>query len=372
MNAELVPALDATPMPGPPWLFHVLLVFTFVLHVLFMNLTLGGTILAALSQIFSGGKAGDYRTVLASRLMGLNVYAISLTITSGVAPLLFIQLLFGQYFYTATILLSWIWAAFLVLLVMGYYATYVYKFRGVPARGSGGTLWLCFSAVMFLLIAMVHVAVSLVHAQPGKWAALAENPWGILGDPTYVVRLLHFVLAAIAMSALVIVYWAVRRAKAGEDVELNTQIASYAWKWALLTTALQIADGFALLMLLPRDVLLGLMRGGAATMVPLTLAILFGIGLLMLLSRVQDPVASPKLVHGSLWTLLLVVALMAITRHQVRILYLEPVTSNFTLESAPQWGNFLFFAVLLVAGLWTVFYMVQQVLRNPATGDEAA
>jgi len=372
VNGNLVPALDATPLPGPPWLFHVLLVFTFVLHVLFMNLTLGGTILAAFSQVFSGGKAGDYRTVLASRLMGINVYGISLTITSGVAPLLFIQLLYGQYFYTATILLSWMWFGFLVILILGYYATYVYKFRGVPAKGSGGTVWLCLSAVMFLLIAMVHVAVNLVHAQPGKWAAFAEDPWSVLGDSTYVVRLLHFVLAAIAMSALVIVYWAVRRAKAGEDVELNTEIASYAWKWALLMTALQIADGFALLMLLPRDVLLGLMRGGAATMVPLSIAILLGIGLLMMLSRVQDPVASPKMVHGSLGTLLLVIALMSVTRHQVRILYLEPMTSNFTLESAPQWGNFLFFAVLLVAGLWTVFYMVQQVMKNPATGEEAA
>src|SRR5450759_353597 len=33
----LVPALDPTPIPGPAWLFHFLLVATFLLHLLFVN-----------------------------------------------------------------------------------------------------------------------------------------------------------------------------------------------------------------------------------------------------------------------------------------------------------------------------------------------
>ena len=57
MGNPLIPGPDAFPIPGPAWLFHILLVFTFFLHMLFMNLTLGGTILAALGQLFSKGKA---------------------------------------------------------------------------------------------------------------------------------------------------------------------------------------------------------------------------------------------------------------------------------------------------------------------------
>ncbi len=70
--------------------------------------------------------------------------------------------------------------------------------------------------------------------------------------------------------------------------------------------------------------------------------------------------------------MLLTIAVMSITRHQVRALYLEPVTSRFELVSAPQWGNFVLFAVLLVAGLAVVGYMVRAALRNPAQGAEAA
>lgn len=372
MNTDLVPALDPTAIPAPSWLFHFLLVFTFVLHALFMNLALGGTILAAISQLFSGGRGGEDRVALARRLMGINTYAISLAITTGIAPLLFVQVLYQQFFYTATILIGWMWLTLLVMLMLGYYAAYAYKFRGAPAKGSGGTVWLMVAAVMFLLIAMIHVAVNLIHSQPGKWAALAENPWAILADAAYFPRLLHFVLAAIGFTSIIAAWWAARQAAAGRDVDRNTQIARYTWRWTLWTTLLQILGGFLLLMVLPRDVLLGLMRGGAATMIPLTLSIVLGIGMLMMLARVSEPAQKLGTVTGTLATMVLTVVVMSITRHQVRVIYLQPVTSQYEMVSAPQWGNFVLFALLLVAGLATVAYMVKQVLGNPARGKEAA
>lgn len=364
MNTDLIPALDAAGLPGPPWLFHFLLVFTFFLHLIFMNLTLGGTLMAFVANLRGGGRATDANTVLATRLMGVNTYAISLAITTGVAPLLFVQVLYQQYFYSGTILLGWIWFSLLVLLLIGYYAVYLHKkFRGA---------WLGISAVCFFGIAMIHVAVHLIHVQPGKWAQFDLSAVSVLGDPTYWPRLLHFVLAAVTFAALVAAWWAVRRARAGSDVELNTTIASSAWRWAQLATVLQIVDGFVLTFVLPQDVLLGLMRGGAATMIPLTVSILLGIGLLAMLSRTNNPVRRPGLVSGTLATLLLTVAIMTVTRHQVRVLYLEPFTSEFTAEILPQWGNFILFAVLLVIGLATVFWMVRRVLTSPAEGDDAA
>ena len=159
--------------------------------------------------------------------------------------------------------------------MVGYYAVYAYKFRGAPARrrrrgAARGAGWLVVAAVMFLLIAMIHVAVNLIHSQPASWAAVAGEPWAILADPAYWPRLLHFVLAGLGFSGLVVAWWAVRQARAGRDVELNTRIARFGWRWALWTTALQVVDGFLMLFVLPREVLLGLMRGGAATLVPLT------------------------------------------------------------------------------------------------------
>ena len=78
MNPNLIPAFDPAGLPGPPWLFHVLLVFTFFLHLIFMNLTLGGTLLAVVAHLKSGGRRDDFRGVLAGRFMAINNYGISL------------------------------------------------------------------------------------------------------------------------------------------------------------------------------------------------------------------------------------------------------------------------------------------------------
>ncbi len=364
MNTDLIPALDAAGLPGPPWLFHGLLVFTFFLHLIFMNLTLGGTLMAFVANLRGGGRPADADSVFARRLMGVNTYAISLAITTGVAPLLFVQVLYQQYFYSGTILLGWIWFNLLVLLMIGYYAAYLHKrFRGP---------WLGVSAVAFFAIAMTHVAVHLIHVQPEKWAQFDLGALSVLRDPTYWPRLFHFVLAAVTFAALVAAWWAVRRARAGDDVALNTTIARSAWRWAIWATVLQMVDGFILLGVLPKPVLLGVMRGGLPVLGPLTVSILFGIGLLMMLARVSNPVEKPGLVSGTLAALTLTIAVMTVTRHQVRVLYLEPATSQFQATVVPQWGNFTLFAVLLAVGLGTVFWMVRRVLTSPAEGDEAA
>jgi hypothetical protein len=372
MNSLLVPAVDGTAVPAPLWLFQFLLVFTFILHALFMNLALGGTLLAAFSQM-RARDARDPRLHVARRLMGMNTYGISMAITTGIAPLLFVQVLYQQYFYSATILIGNAWLLLVGLLMVGYYAVYVYKMRGAvapEAKQPSGTGWLLLASLLFLIIAMIHVAVNLLHSQPGLWPQVASNPWSILGDRTYVPRLLHFVLAALGFSALVTAWWATRRARAGKDVELNRAIASYAWKWVLWTTLLQVVDGLLLTFVLPREVLLGLME--VQRIVPLTLALLLGLGILLMVARVGDPVQKPGVVGGTLGTMVVTIVIMAITRHQVRDLYLQPVSAQYELTTAPQWGNFALFALLLVVGLATVAYMVRQVLANPARGDQAA
>lgn len=370
MSPSLVPGLDPAGITGPAWLFHVLLVLTFVLHMLFMNLAVGGTLLAAVAHV--AGKRNEHMSLLANRLAGINSFGISLAITTGVAPLLFIQVLYQQYFYSATILVGGFWFAFLILLLVGYYALYLYKMRQDPktGRGHGGWIWL--SATTLTLISMVHVAVHLVHVQPGLWDRLADAPWLILADRTYIVRLLHFLLAAIGFSAIICCWWAVRQARAGHDQAINSRIAATAWQWTLWTTVAQVVDGFALLLLLPQEVLIGFMRQGPGSTIPFTVAVLLGIGLVVMLSRVSDPITKPALVSGVLATFLATIAIMSVTRHQVRIAYLDIAVSRQQLVEVSQWGNVVLFMALLAAGATVTTFMVRRVLTNQTTGDDAA
>ena len=54
MNLPAIPALDPTPLPAPAWLFQALLLVTFFVHILFLNVTLGGTVIGAVHA--SGGQ----------------------------------------------------------------------------------------------------------------------------------------------------------------------------------------------------------------------------------------------------------------------------------------------------------------------------
>jgi hypothetical protein len=180
------------------------------------------------------------------------------------------------------------------------------------------------------------------------------------------------VLAAVGFSAVVCTWWAVRQAKNGRDVDLNRSIAGYTWRWTLWTVALEIVTGFAVLLLLPAEVLSGFMRGGFASLAPFSLAILLALGLLFMLSRAREPLAEGGIVTGVTGAMVLTIAFMTMTRHSVRLLYLAPALAGSELVVAAQWGNFTLFAVLLALGLATVGYMLRRVFTGSATGHEAA
>lgn len=372
MNPNLIPSADPAGLPGPVWLFQTLLVVTFFLHLLFMNLAVGGSLLAWIAHVVARGRGNEPHGVLARRLTLVNGYGISLAITTGVAPLLFLQVLYHQLFYTGTILMGEVWLGMLGMLTAGYYAAYLYKLKGAPATGRGGGVWIGLSAVMFLTIAVVQVAVHLIQVQPDQWLGFAANPWRILADPTFVPRLLHFVSAGIGLSAVTMAWWAARCAPRSDDPATETAIARFCWKWAMWSTVVQVIDGFILLMVLPGPVLSSFMKGGPATMVPLALAILGAVGLLMMMSRVVDPIASRATVTGTLGAMVLVVAIMAVTRHQVREAYVAPWIDLGAFRVVPQWFNFGVFVVLLVAALAVVALMVRRVQTSPASGSEAA
>lgn len=361
-----IPALDPAPLPGPPWLFHVLWVVTFLLHLLFVNAVLGGALLGA-----AASWAGEKQRRTASFFAELNSWAISLAITFGIAPLLFMQVLYGRFFYTATVLVAWGWLSMLGLLTVAYYLNYVVKAR-LRAGGSAPVLYTV-EALLFVAIAAIQVAVNLLHMQPGRWAEVSRQAWGVLSDPAFLPRTLHFVLAAVSVAGLVLARWMLRRAAAGEPAEALRSPAAFGVKAALWATVLQVVDGFWLLLALPQPVMKGLMRGGAATMVPLTLSILAGLGLLVVLSQVRDPLEDGKKVRHALEMVLGAVILMVVTRHQVRSLYLAVAGPQPQPAVATQWGAFaLFLACFLLCLGLSAWAVVRAMKDRPGPGEEAA
>jgi hypothetical protein len=366
MQGNLIPALDPAPLPGPAWLFHLLWVVMFLIHLAFVNTVLGGSLLAALAGLASSG-----RREIQTLFVEVNSWAISLAITFGIAPLLFMQVLLGRFFYTATILVAWAWLGMLVILTIAYYLNYVAKFLLRAGKGAGGVLIV--EAVCFMVIAAIQVTVNLLHMQPARWAQVAGSAWTALSDPTFAPRFLHFVLAAVAMAGALLAWVAVRRAASGGDAALLQGMARFGVRAALVATLLQLVDGFWLLLAMPEDVLRTFMRGGPVTMVPLGVGILAGVLLLLVLGQISDPLAQPAKVRRVAELIVGAMVFMVLTRHQVRDIYLAPSRAGEQVAVATQWGVLAMFLVVFVVcvGL-TVYAVVRAVKDRPAPGEEAA
>ncbi|MDW7968517.1 MAG: hypothetical protein RMI39_10410 [Thermoanaerobaculum sp.] len=363
MATNLIPALDPAPIPGPVWLFHVLWVVTFLLHMLAVNLVLGGSVLATL--------AGSRLRNLQSFYVNVNSWAISAAITFGIAPLLFVQVLYGRFFYTATILVPGLWLGMLGLLTVGYYLNYVAKFR--LQKGASAGVALPLSALCFVLISVIQVVVNLLHLQPQRWEGVWTGAQSAFADPTFLPRWLHFLLAALAMAGVVAAYVAVRQAKAGAATPELTDMARFGVKTALATTVVQLVVGFWLLLALPSPVLTAFMRGGVATTLPLGIGILAGLGLLVVLASIRDPLAEGVKVRRSAEFLVGAVVFMIVTRHQLREVYLAEWKPLEGAQVVPQWGIFLVFLVTFLIGVGlTVYAMVRAATDKPQAGEPAA
>lgn len=364
--SNLVPALDPAPLPGPPWLFHVLWVVTFFIHLLFVNSVLGGSLLAAL---LGTGKPANRAS--AQLFVEINSWAVSFAITFGIAPLLFMQVLFGRFFYSATIIIAWWWMGLLGLLMIGYYLNYLAKFRLQAGKTAGNILLL--EALCFLGVTAIQVVVNLLHLQPERWERVAERAWAALADPTFLPRFLHFVLAAVALAGAMLAWVAVRRLSRDANAPHANEMARLGVRAALFSTLLQLVDGFWLLFALPEGVLRAFMRGGATTMVPLTLGILAGVLLLMVLAGVSDPASQGTRIRRAAELIVGAMAFMVITRHQLRDYYLSSFRADERLVVSPQWDVLIVFLVAFVVGVGvTVYAMRRAATDRPSPGERAA
>lgn len=111
--------------PTSTSLYLLLYLATLVLHVVFMNYVLAGSCYLALRNVVRGGRVeGD---VPARLLRDWLPFMLGAAITAGVGPLLFVQVLYQERFYTANLLLFGRWMAILPVLIVAFYGLYLLK-----------------------------------------------------------------------------------------------------------------------------------------------------------------------------------------------------------------------------------------------------
>jgi hypothetical protein len=356
----VIPAPVPVPLPAPAWLLQILLVFTFILHVLAMNFLVGGGTILTVSS-FLGRRDPRHRDFTRRAARPLPAVT-AFTITLGVAPLLFLQLVYGQLFYTSSVLMAWFWLAVVFLVLVGYYAVYGFNLRQ-NALGPRAA-WLILGAVVaFVLVAFVFTQNMTAMLQPQDFYDhfLNKGVGTALGTVTAsnAARLLHFMVGAVAVGGLAVAL--LSRTWRAESPEMTTWVRNYGVKWFMAGTGVELLIGFWFLASLPREIRDMFMGGDHLSS---------GILVAAMALAVLATAAAPKSLAASSVAIVGTISLMSVLRHLLRVAYLRPYFDPRTLPVEGQWFVFGLFALLLVGGLATVVWMLYVFFRPAAASAD--
>ncbi|MDI1484560.1 hypothetical protein [Polyangium sp. y55x31] len=205
--------------PGPTAFYLATYVLTLVAHVVFMNYVLAGTGVLLVRQI--RGKSGT-SDVLAELLRDWLPFALSAAITAGIAPLLFIQILYKKAFYTANLLLFHRWMLILPALIVGFYLLYAQKTAFVKARPRLKVLVTTGALACFLFTALSWTENYLLARSEGAWAPMYASKSMIYENREILPRMLLWTLGALPTLAVLLGWQLHRRERAGSPVETAT------------------------------------------------------------------------------------------------------------------------------------------------------
>jgi len=346
--SQLIPDPDALQVP---WIiFQILLILTFVCHLLLMNLMLGGSLLGA-GRVLSGRAPADYKRNIP--------ILIALTINFGVPPLLFAQVLFGHLLYTSSILMGVFWILVIPVLILAYYTAYG-AVKGSPAAAR---VWAVVSALLLLAVSFAFSSNMTLMLKPDAWPEWFFNPTGtilVLDDPMLYARWLHFIVASLAVAGLGTAGLAGWTKRADPDepvpaVRAGLKLFAYA-------TMAQVLIGVWFLLTLPREVMMTFMGQSMYATVLLALGIL--LALLVIFTALKTKL--------NLTTLLLVilVIVMVLMRDVVRGGYLAQYFSYANLPVNLSISPLILFVATLVIGLVCLGWMIKTAL-DPAQRKEA-
>lgn len=348
--AELIPTPD--PLQVHWGLFQLFLSLTQVIHFLVMNCLLGFALIAFVNH-FRGSDLTGENQFIGSKIPILMAFTVNL----GIAPLLFLQVLYGNFLYATQVLMGvWI-VSIIFMMLIGYYGSYIYTMR-FEKLGSLRAILSGVIALILLGIAFITSAQMSFMIRPEGWLDYFNNSEGTLingNDPTLVPRYLHFVLASFSVGGLVLALYYDHRKRKG-DTGMTLRITR-AMNWFVRSTIINLAIGFWFFFSLPLQ---------ARPMMNGTLGILFVSCLTpaLLLAVIALILGWKKRVRPAAWALLATVTCMSFVREIMRVSALSPWFSVTKLEVVPQYSPFFVFLLVFVVGLWMIWYMIRLVSED--------
>jgi len=230
------PASDPIPLPAPVWLLKTLHIVTLSLHVVALEMLVGGLIVACTLCWFSARRSeATAAGALARRMPLVMTYAISF----GVPPLLFAQVLYGRVLNISSVLIGVYWISVIFLLMLCYWLLYRFTRRleaGKRAWPFGLTAWIIAAYMASILSSNMTLMVP-----PEIWqriySATTSGTNLATGDPYLFWRWLFMLTGGAMVAGLWLIYLSGRETFVEDDQKFMAHLGgTLAVLGALLTT----------------------------------------------------------------------------------------------------------------------------------------
>lgn len=207
MTPEMLLALrDQAGLPAHPLVFLVLSVLTFALHIAAVQVMLGA---GALTVRGAFGADARWRR-LATAMLNTSKIAVSVAIVLGVAPLLFVQVVYDPFWYTSNVLSAWWVIGFIVLLIGGYMALYAFYWKNhdLTRQDTRGGWWMVLALGLLLAVGFIVHSLTYQMLFPERWMGWYA-PQGLVDPSGHTLHLWHLprLLFFIALSAPIAGAW---------------------------------------------------------------------------------------------------------------------------------------------------------------------
>jgi cytochrome c len=332
---QIIPGDIPLPLPtgGLPLLdtvFHSLLVVSWVVHILFINVLLG----ASLASVYFNQKGARERNPVFDRVAYLMTTPVTISENMGalwgVAPLLLVSVLFTPLFYSASVMNSPQWLHIIYGNIVAFLFSYLYKFTWHTLEHRKGlhlTLGVI-SVALFYTLPPVFMATVQLYITPTTWT-YDTHFWDALLRPDTLFRLLHFYLASFAVSGVfMLIYGYFKRRGQNEiDREAGAVLIRTGKSWFLVPTVLNFFVGPLVLFHFPSYGIESFFEHGYHWLILLTVVVaLWGVYLL-LKGFFTDDLPAAK-VWGLVGIMAVAVISMALLRHGMRLSLVSPAMAQ--------------------------------------------
>lgn len=208
-------------LPAPTAWYAVLYVVTLLMHAVFMSYVLAGSIMlgvAGLRGMLGRPASPSAWSAVTTVLKDWMPFALSAAITAGIAPLLFVQILYQQEFYTANLLSFHRWMAILPVLIVAFYLLYLLKAHRIEGKTAVQGVVAMVVMVCILFVGWSWVENHLLSLDQAAWAKQYETKAMVYVNVAIAPRLAFWIASALPTACLLLA-WQLRGGASGSGAE---------------------------------------------------------------------------------------------------------------------------------------------------------